>query len=381
MMRQQGREHVPAAGLCRDRIPQDWWISGFLAAIGLATVIPQYPDATAFILSVAAFLAAGLSGWWPRSSTMVTAALTAAFVLLGVVTLAVFAMDIPLLMACVKRNHRVRNITAILAAALQTAIIAPVSSDEGELLLNLLFCLSLIAAAWVMGSWISHYVTRLSRLENERQQMIHAVRVSLARNLHDTVASAMNRIIMRCEQVKLRGVEDPVMLQDIDFLLQEGRQAAVDLRSILVALRFRTEIPGNETWHVGSVQGTLDGCTRRLKQEGFMVITSSECDEESLPPVTRDTVGKILLETTTNVVRHGTPEGMCHIFLEQHDETSVEIAVINQFTPGTRRANARSFGLLGLRERVSLLGGEFEAGPSRTHWTVRAQLPVKRSNP
>ena len=225
-MRQQGREHVPAAGLCRDRIPQDWWISGFLAAIGLATVIPKYPDAMAFILSVAAFLAAGLSGWWPRSSTMVTTALTAAFVLLGVVTPAVFAMDIPLLMACVKRNHQVRNITAILAAALQTAIIAPVSSDEGELLLNLLFCLSLIAAAWVMGSWISHYVTRLSRLENERQQMIHAVRVSLARNLHDTAASAMNRIIMHCEQVKLRGIEDPVMLQDIDFLLQEGRRAA-----------------------------------------------------------------------------------------------------------------------------------------------------------
>lgn len=102
-------------------------------------------------------------------------------------------------------------------------------------------------------------------------------------------------------------------------------------------------------------------------------------DVDGDPPADRPEVDlfavRIVTEALTNTLRHAgsTPTRVA----VRHDAEAVVVEVSDAGArPGhTRRAEGSGLGLVGMRERAALLGGELEAGPHDGGWRVRARLP------
>ena len=86
------------------------------------------------------------------------------------------------------------------------------------------------------------------------------------------------------------------------------------------------------------------------------------------------TIHRLVQEATTNVRKHGDPDGRVTVILRR-TTGSIEIAVNNRRLPGS--SVGVGYGLVGMRERVEALGGTFAAGPvDEQTWIVQATLPL-----
>jgi signal transduction histidine kinase len=94
-------------------------------------------------------------------------------------------------------------------------------------------------------------------------------------------------------------------------------------------------------------------------------------DPERLTATTGLTVYRILQESLTNAVRHGS-DGGAAVRLEVGDSA----AVLTVDSPGAPGGAGPGAGLLGMQERAQALGGELTAGPAGDGWQVRTVLPA-----
>jgi signal transduction histidine kinase len=91
---------------------------------------------------------------------------------------------------------------------------------------------------------------------------------------------------------------------------------------------------------------------------------------------------RVVQEALTNTVKHsGSPTAQVMIY---YGTTSLEVVVTDEGRVPPRRelaggnggAQGGGHGLIGMRERVAMLGGEFEAGATQTGFSVRARFPL-----
>jgi signal transduction histidine kinase len=92
-----------------------------------------------------------------------------------------------------------------------------------------------------------------------------------------------------------------------------------------------------------------------------------------LDSIRRLAVLRVVQEGLTNVVKHAGPHPRATLAIHTHDDV-VRIEVTDDGT-GTRPTNA-GFGLVGMRERVELLGGRVTAGSHRDGWTLDVTIPA-----
>ncbi|GAB3850067.1 hypothetical protein GCM10029963_35720 [Micromonospora andamanensis] len=154
---------------------------------------------------------------------------------------------------------------------------------------------------------------------------------------------------------------------------ETGRRAMDDLDHVLGLLR-ETGEPA-----VVAPQRTLSDLDRLVadtRAAGTPVSSLVRGPVDSLPPVVSREGYRIVQEGLTNAARHGRGETSLRVDVVPD---ALEIELVNALAepgPGSSTAPAGGRGLVGMRERVLLLGGGMTAGAEADRWRVRVRLPV-----
>lgn len=335
-----------------------------------------------WVLDVVICTAAALSRrWLIPAGIVVGIALTAwLFVPSGyVVPFGIFAFCIPIYSAVVSGRGGVGKVLALWYGMTVVVLFNRTSEGIRESAATVGLVAIAVAATWMIGTAIHRYVRNLEDLRLVHQAESQLLRGEIARDLHDTVAGAMTRIVMRVEAAKLRGISDPESLADLDYILDTGRQGSHDLRALLIALRDSDQpVSAAPLWNIDSLGDVIDERAVELRQAGFTVESAVDLEEERLPPSIRNTMGKVVVEATSNILKHAVPGSAVTILVEQ-DTEQIEALFLNRV--GAKRTKSeRHLGLVGIGERLNTLGGELEHHKAGNTWVLNARLPLKGSH-
>jgi signal transduction histidine kinase len=223
------------------------------------------------------------------------------------------------------------------------------------------FCF--MAAPAVVG-----LVVRLSF--TSRTRTLDAVRLrereQLARELHDTVAHHVSAIVVRAQAGRVVAPADPAAAADaLAVIEQEGARTLAEMRTLVGALR------GSDEAALAPARGAADVPGLAAIDPRVVVEPAGRLDD--LGPALGGAVYRIAQESVTNAVRHA--RGATTIVVRLvGDDDAVRCTVSDDGdAPGPVRGSG--FGIVGMAERASLLGGTLVAGPAGRGWEVAAVLP------
>lgn len=334
---------------------------------------------TQFIVDSVVCVGAAVSGRWPRAGGVVTGVGLAALPLVHTAALpaAIFAALIPLFATGARGLMSWRTGLAVVYFILLNAATIRVAHNTAEAAQSLVIWIIMITLVWLLGTVLNTLRRRMATLAGERAEAVRNQRRTIARDLHDTVAYATTTMIMRAEELKLRGTH-PELDPDLDFIIATGRRSLRDLRGMMEALRRNDPTlevdPAEAPWRIVSLDALIPQQVAELRAHGLTVDLQIDADVGSLPDSVRETLGKLVVEATSNMVKHAERPGPCRIIIEQTPGT-VEAVFTNPIGT-TASGSSGGFGLLGARERVEALGGDFETTAASGTWLLRVALPV-----
>jgi signal transduction histidine kinase len=252
----------------------------------------------------------------------------------------------------------------------------------------------LVTGVWALGAYVQtrqRYARALQEraadAEREREQLariaVHEQRASIARELHDIVAHSVSVML-----VGVRGARDvlrtaPDVADDTLARVEaSGEQSLAELRRILALLRGPEH--GAESRPQPSL-AELDELVARYRDAGLPVRLEVIGEPRPLPGGVELSVYRIVQEALTNVLKHTHPTRVTVTLAFRGSR--LEIEVVDDGTTGHSAAAERSgdqraapdggHGLVGMRERVAVLGGELETGlRAGGGFRVAARLPV-----
>lgn len=242
------------------------------------------------------------------------------------------------------------------------------------------------ALAWALGKTLRWRQLRGDRLEARtleleaaREQQVRAAvseeRAQIARELHDVVAHSVSLMVLQAGAARQALDLQPERAREsLRSVEATGRTAMSELRRMLGVLRKPGE--ADDLTPQPSLRH-LDLLIAQMRQAGLEVDLDVQGSTETAPPGVDLAAYRIVQEGLTNVLKHAT-RGRARVHI-RGDAAEVEVAVENDGAPGrTSNGTGTGHGLIGMRERVNLYGGTFEAGPRPDGgFSVRARLPFE----
>lgn len=207
--------------------------------------------------------------------------------------------------------------------------------------------------------------------ERERLLAVAEERARIARDLHDSAGHAINVIAVRAGAARLRHRADPERsLAALEAIEEVARQTAADIDQIVGTLRDAGPPPDDVALPAGLA--SVDTLIERHRDAGLKVGMKVSGSPKALVPAVDQAAYRILQEALTNAARHG--DGSARIELV-FDDTSVELTVANTIAAGREPPSSEGHGLVGMRERATLLGGTLETEDMEGRFRVRAHIP------
>ncbi|MEV6957238.1 histidine kinase [Streptomyces sp. NPDC051183] len=232
---------------------------------------------------------------------------------------------------------------------------------------------STVVIAWLIGNTIHQNRAHADTVRAQAtQQAVTAERLRIARELHDMVAHNIGIIAIQAGVGSLVMDTQPAETRKaLDAIGATSRETLAGLRRMLGALR-RSD---PESAPLDPLPGlaAIDQLVGKTAAAGVRVDVRWRGERRDLPSDVDLAAFRIVQEAVTNVVRHsGTRD--CSVTVDyRHDELAVDIVDLG--SGGTVAESG--YGIAGMRERVSLLHGEFSAGPRpEGGFRVTARLPV-----
>jgi signal transduction histidine kinase len=268
--------------------------------------------------------------------------------------------------------------------ALAWGVVALVAAqDPQENLVGSLVAGLVATACWVVGlGWYrrSAYAAalreRAERAERERETAARVAvaeeRARIARELHDVVAHSVSVMVLQTGAVRrLLRDEQAREREALDTVERTGREALLEMRRLLGVLR----TPDEEA-ELAPQPGLseLPVLVARTEAAGLPVILRVEGEQPPLPLGVDLSAYRIVQEALTNTLKHAGP-AQAQVAIRYHPD-AVEIEITDDGR-GPEATNGAGHGLIGMRERATLYGGEFSAGAREGGgFTVRARLPI-----
>ncbi|WP_283138131.1 sensor histidine kinase [Rhizohabitans arisaemae] len=205
---------------------------------------------------------------------------------------------------------------------------------------------------------------RLAALEEHARKLV--ARNRLARELHDSVGHALNIVTVQAAAAARTLDRDPEAARTALGAIEEtARTALEELDHVLGVLRESSATP-DEAAHPMKTLADLPDLERTTG------IRADVCGDLASVPASVSREGyRIVQESLTNALRHGTGPAGLTLTVE---DGYLQIAVRNSASAPSRTTRT-GLGLSGIRERVTLLGGQAEAGRIGDEWHVSVRLP------
>ncbi|MEU4345557.1 sensor histidine kinase [Nocardia sp. NPDC023852] len=220
-------------------------------------------------------------------------------------------------------------------------------------------------------------ITRLTAEQSVRQAelRVRGERERLSRDLHDTVGHAMSVISLQAGvAVEAIGRDDVAARTAVEHILKTSYWSLRDVRSMVRLLRGDNDVDARSVLSLAGVPGLVE-TTRGV---GIDVTCELSTSLDQLPPQVDATAYRVVQEALTNVVCHADAtkasvtadidDGILHITIS--DNGTAAVVPVDD--------SARGHGLVGMRERVRILGGTLTTGPrDGAGFLVETRIPIE----
>ena len=248
----------------------------------------------------------------------------------------------------------------------------------------LLFGALVWGAAWVFGDRVRMRHARMAELEEralraereaERERRLAAAeeRTRIARDLHDSAGHAINVILVQAGAARLLSEKDPERARAALQTIEEvARETVEDIDHFVRVLRDDEGAP-QPAREVEPPLGlaALNTLAERHRAAGLEVTVHLDGSHRELAPGVDQAAYRILQEALTNAARHGSGRADVGITFSS---SALEITVINPAPPESVAAGS-GHGIVGMRERAALLGGDLQSSAAEGVFRIDARLP------
>ncbi|MEU0159444.1 sensor histidine kinase [Streptomyces sp. NPDC006261] len=248
--------------------------------------------------------------------------------------------------------------------------------------------------AWVMGdslrtrrAYFSQLEERAARLEREREAQskvaVAAERARIARELHDVVAHNVSVMVVQADGAAyVMDAAPDQARQALETISSTGRQALAEMRRLLGVLRTGDTPESGEYVPQPDVE-QIEDLVEQVRRTGLAVDFKVEGTARPLPSGVELTAYRIVQEALTNTRKHGGPDAGASVRLVYFDdglgllvEDDGRGAAHELYEDGG--ADGAGHGMIGMRERVGMVGGTLDAGPRPGGgFRISALLPLK----
>jgi signal transduction histidine kinase len=224
----------------------------------------------------------------------------------------------------------------------------------------------------VLGSTVRYRDTARIR---ELQQMKTSEREQLARELHDTVAHHVSAIAVRAQAGRVLGRQEPqAALDALGVVEQEASQTLLELRSMVRVLR-------DGDADLAPQRSVADIATLGRPDGSVPVHVRVSGDFHDLSPGVGAALYRIAQESVTNALQHSDDATGVDVTVTGSPD-AVHLEVTDDGAAVTTGRRPAGYGLVGMNERATLLGGSLRAGPRRDGgWAVVADIPRNGAHP
>ena len=329
----------------------------------------------------------------PWAVFAVSAGATAAHAMLATESLSTSLGSLIALYSVADQSERQRSVLAALALGIGLGAIifskAPMPAALGALLQAELA----VFVSWILGTWsrerrayIGTVEDRAARAERDRQleaeRAVASERQRIARELHDVVSHQVSVIVIQAGAARRSlGRRPDDVATAVSAIEVAGRQALTDMRRMLGMLSGPDTRDGDSTLAPLPRLDQLGTLVDTVSATGVRVGLSIEGEPRALDPAVDVAAYRIIQEALTNVLKHAS--GSDAQVRVAYEPASLRIEIENVGSTRSMDLPAREgegHGLIGMRERASMLGGELEAGPTPTGFRVIARLPIQHAS-
>ena len=301
---------------------------------------------------------------WRRSAPLAVAALVAiGFALQGaqpdpsesLATLVVMLVAAYSVGAADDRRHALAGyVLLVIGGCAETALVG--DNDYG-------FIVVLVTAAAAAGyAMRSRSRQAVDEREREAALAVAAERERIARELHDSVAHAVSLMVVQAGAAETSLGDDEQTAKALERIRSTGHEAVADLGRMVGLLREE----------VDPVHGLSDPTrlVEPFRAAGLDVEVDVQGEVRPLASGLDAAAFRIAQEALTNALKHGSGQASLTI---TYDNAGVRIQVTNPV--GSSNGHGTGHGLIGMRERARLYGGEVDASQTGSTYTVDARLP------
>ncbi len=365
----------PRAADAPERVPRDWVLVGVLMATALLE--GAFRDDVTWRPSVT-IVAVGLAPvlLWRRTHPL--ACVVAAFgtaMVLGLASLMSGVSGVGLntmvyvlvLVYALVRWGAGREIVIGLAVVLVAAVVGTIADYTGPAETIAGFALLAAVAA---GGAASRY--RAESWRRALDQIRSSERVGLARELHDIVAHHVSAIAVQAQAGRATAGQRPeAALEALSVIEGEASRTLEEMRAMVRVLREGAPA------EMAPQQGVADLVSLARRDQVPVVDVELPGDLARLPLQVDAAVYRLAQEALTNALRHARNASRVEIRVVA-SAGRLRLRVTDDGQTDPARPASHGFGLLGMAERVQLLGGTLRAGPEPGGgWAVDAELPTE----
>ena len=254
---------------------------------------------------------------------------------------------------------------------------------------DVVFGLFLVGGPWAAGLVIRLRQQRVRELhaenariqeeqEEQTRRAVAAERSTIARELHDVVSHAISVTVLQSRGARrMLGTDDEAVRHSLDAIEQTNTAALSDMRRLLAVLRDTEPEGPRQGWDHAPPPSLahLDRLLEQVRSSGVDVDLRTSGEPVGLPPGVDLSAFRIVQEALTNVLKHA---GAARATVRLHyDDDALEVQVVDDgkgTTPAGRASHGQ--GLIGIHERVAVVGGQVEAGPAPGGgFSISAWLP------
>jgi signal transduction histidine kinase len=251
-----------------------------------------------------------------------------------------------------------------------------------------------LMAAWVIGRTVRSWRLKTISLEAANRELaeqrelqaraaVAVERGRIARELHDVVAHNVSMMVVQAgAAARVLDGEQPHVRNALDVISATGRETVDEMRALLGVLR-SDDGPASLRPQPGLAD--LEQLICGVREAGLPVTLRIEGTRCPLPPALDLSAFRIIQEALTNSLRHAGPAAAR--VTVRYRAGAVELEITDTAAGGGGGAadgpgeSGTGHGLVGMRERAAMFGGELEAARSGSGFTVRARLPLSAPLP